>query len=118
MGKQISIFDLLEEQKKSIEMNTFDNMISQLECYEIDEYYRKHFKGNCSLLREIEDNLIRLPKYYEYREKMFNLLTKYFQDREDIELIYIKEYDYIRVYEPKKTYPLYCLEMFNKENFK
>ena len=43
------------------------------------------------------------------------MLVEHFKDREDVELIYFKEYDYIRIYEPTGTGPLYCLEMLNKE---
>lgn len=106
--EQISIFDIEKD-------NTYTSILEQLESYGIDEYYRKHFKGNHELLRTIEEELEKLPNYHEYREKMYKMLVEHFKDRDDVELIYFKEYDYIRIYEPTGTGPLYCLEMLNKE---
>lgn len=97
--------------------NTFNSMLEKLDKYGIDEYYRNHYKGNCELLSVIEEGLKQLPCYYEYRTKMFELLKEHFKDRKDVELIYYEDYDYIRIYEPKSTGPLYCLEMLDREIF-
>ena len=52
--EQISIFDIEKD-------NTYTSILEQLESYGIDEYYRKHFKGNHELLRTIEEELEKLP---------------------------------------------------------
>lgn len=105
---QLTIFDIYKN-------NSFSSILEQLKEYGIDEYYRKHYKGKYELLSSIRKGLEQLPNYYEYRNKMFELLKDHFKNREDVELIYYKEYDYIRIFEFKASYPLYCLEMINRE---
>lgn len=106
--EQLNIFDVSKD-------NLFASMLKQLEQYGIDEYYRNHYKGNGELLMTISKGLAQLPNYYEYRNKMYLMLMDHFKDRDDVDLIYYKEYDYIRIFEPKATYPLYCLEMLNRK---
>lgn len=108
--EQLSIFDIEKN-------NVFNSMLEQLDKYGIDEYFRKNYKGNHELLRVIQEGLEQLPNYCEYRTKMYEMLIEYFKDREDVEIIYYKDYDYIRVYDPTGSYPLYCLEMLDKSIF-
>lgn len=108
---QISIFDVIQE-------DNYEKLYKELSEYGIDEYYDNHFKGKYELLSVISNELEQLTKYREYRDKLYKLLQNYFLDNEEIEIKYIKEYDYIRIYEPNSTYPVYCLSMINKENFR
>lgn len=106
--RQIDIFDIGKG-------NTYTNLLEQLESYGIDEYYRKYFKGKCELLRTIKEALEMLPHYYEYRTKMYEMLVEHFKDRNDVELVYYDNHDYIRIYTSIGTQPLFCLEMLDQE---
>ena len=118
MERQVSIFDLENEQEKMIQENIFNFYLEQLESYGIDKYYRKKFKGNNELLITISEELSKLPGYEEYRSKLYNLLSDYFKNCEEVEIIYYADREYIRVNETKRSYPLFCLEMINREIFK
>lgn len=108
---QISIFEIMQE-------DNYEKLYNQLEDYKIDEYYDIHFKGKSELLRVISDELEKLPRYREYRLKLFKLLKEFFRENDDVEIKYIKDYDYIRIYDLTGSYPVYCLSMINKDNFK
>lgn len=107
---QVTIFDVMQE-------DNYEKLLKELSKYGIDEYYNNHFKGKQELLSIISNKLEQLPKYREYRDKLLKLLQDYFFNSDEVEIKYIEKYDYIRIYEPRTSYPVYCLAMINKKNF-
>ena len=107
--KQLSIFDLTGE---------FDKLLEQLKPYGIDDIYLNKIKGNWWTLSKIELYLDREKKYREYKQKMIELLLDFYKDSDDIDTIYYKEYDYLRINSgrTRSSYPVYCLEMINQKD--
>jgi len=107
----MSLFDFINKSK-------FEKMVDIISEYGIDKYYIDNFKGKYETLKVINDTLSELDKYQEYKNKMLILLTKYYKDSENIELIYYEDYDYIRLDSniTRSSYPIYCLEMIQKED--
>lgn len=108
MEGQLSIFDIAKD-------NSYDMLLNQLSVYGIDEYYEENIKGKGWLLNAISEQLNELPRYKEYKTKLLELLTKHFEKSDVVEIIYYADADYIRINEPRKSYPLYCLAMINKD---
>lgn len=110
---QIDIFDIEEEKEKNEKIDTFIKLLNQLESYGIDERYRNEHKGKQHTFRVISNDLCNMPKYKEYQKKLLKILQGYFKDNDEVDVIYYEDYDYIRMFEPNQSYPLYCLEMLN-----
>lgn len=107
--RQVDIFEIISSTK-------FDEALSKLEKYGVDEYYRNHFKGKSELLMTISNTLSQIDNYEEYNEKLYEILKEYFKD--SIEIKVRKNADYIRIQSSKSRsdYPIYCLEMIKKED--
>ena len=105
--EQISIFDLTDE---------FDKLLEQLKPYGIDDIYLNEIKGNCWTLLETSQYLEREKNYKEYKQKMIELLLDFYKDNENIEAVYYKDEDFLRIFSERSMYPVYCLEMINQED--
>ena len=106
---QLDIFEILSS-------NKYEKALEELSSYEIDEYYRNHFKGKSELLWKINNTLSNLDNYKEYHQKLYKVLKEYCKDVMGIEVY--KSDDCIRIQSSKSrsNYPVYCLEMLNKED--
>ena len=106
---QITIFDFINKLE-------FEKMLDKLSKYKIDDYYNKNFKGKQEILSIINNELSKLNNYSRYKKEMLDLLTEYYKDSKEIEVIFYKEYDCIRISSIKRSYPVFCLEMIQKED--
>lgn len=119
--KQLSIFDM------AINVNNGDkgliNELKELSIqYLIDSHYKKITFGRTLTFHEIETSLMRFKRFPEYINKVYDILSRYydvikeFEDITDFKTIGIaKRENCIRIYQPKKQYCIWCISMINEE---
>lgn len=119
MEKQLSIFDLpIHTQiKKDSLMEELYNLSNQ---YLIDRHYQKITVGRTLTLHEIETSLMKFKRFQEYIDKVYEILSKYYEIVESkiggFDVIGIeKRDDCIRIYQPRKQYSIYCISMIDTE---
>jgi len=126
-NNNLTIFDL-ETDTQDNQLSLFDEIkendpLEDLLSYGIDEYYKKHFSTGTPLLRTIQEELNKLPKYDEYYEKLETYLQKYLPllnvchaseiNSKDKCMYYVGN-NIIRVKGNREDRPIYCLSMVQK----
>ena len=136
--ESISLFDLdndtqdnqlsLSFEENETKMQIFDGhkyylYLEDLLSYGIDDYYKKHFSTGTPLLRTIQEELEKLPKYDEYYKKLTEYL-KVFLPVKDYETtgwsftgkcMFINDDNIITVRANRQQCPVYCYEMYKEE---
>ena len=117
--KQLNIFDLLIEEK--IRKNGIKEELKELESqYLIDSRYKKITFGRTLTISQIAQSLMKLKKFPEYINKVYEILAKYYEIVESkiggFDVIGIEKLDNcIRIYQPKQQYSIWCISMINSE---
>lgn len=128
---QLNLFEVIEQNHID---NLKESIESKLSKYEIDELYRKQFKGQTVLLREIYETLSKETNYQDYMNDLISELLKIvpmvktnsmFKEKGIFEYGNSGRYGYTTSrYEINgikyngSSGPLYCLEMLPKHFFK
>ena len=124
MEKQLSIFDLqIQNQKPQKEKGLIEELTNLSNQYLIDSYYKKITFGRTLTISQIAQSLMRFKRFPEYIDKVYEILSKYYEIVESkiggFDVIGIeKRDDCIRIYQPRKQYSIYCISMIDTEFYK
>jgi len=109
---QLSIFDEIDPVDNNVDL---EDLLS----YGVDDYYKKHFSTGTPLLRVIDEELRKIPKYEEYHNKLIKYLKQHIPFKETHDLcsketcMYLIG-DMIRVNHGREDKPIFCLSMVQK----
>lgn len=119
--KQLTIFDIpinTQVKKKGI-TEELTELSSQ---YLIDSHYKKITFGRTLTIHEIETSLMRFKRFPEYIDKVYKILSKYYEivnegnDITDFKTIGIaKRENCIRIYQPRSQYCIWCISMIDNQ---
>ena len=121
MEKQLSIFDLqIQNQKPQKEKGLIEELTNLSNQYLIDSHYKKITFGRTLTISQIAQSLMRFKSFPEYIDKVYEILSKYYEIVESkiggFDVIGIeKRDDCIRIYQPRKQYSIYCISMIDAE---
>lgn len=121
MEKQLSIFDLqIQNQKPQREKGLIEELTNLSNQYLIDNHYKKITLGKTLTISQIAQSLMRFKRFPEYIDKVYEILSKYYEIVESkiggFDVIGIeKRDDCIRIYQPRKQYSIYCISMIDTE---
>lgn len=120
--KQLTIFDIaINSQVEKIGIvRELEQLSNQ---YLIDSHYKKITFGRTLTISQIAQSLMRFKKFPEYINKVYEILTKYYEIVESkiggFDVIGIEKLDdCIRIYQPRKQYSIYCISMLDSEFYK
>lgn len=109
---QLSLFDEIDPVDNNVDL---EDLLS----YGVDDYYKKHFSTGTPLLRVIDEELRKIPKYEEYHNKLIKYLKQHIPFKETHDLcsketcMYLIG-DTIRVNHNRQDKPIFCLSMVQK----
>lgn len=124
MEKQLSIFDLqIQNQKPQKEKGLIEELANLSNQYLIDSHYKKITFGRTLTISQIAQSLMRFKRFTEYIDKVYEILSKYYEIVESkiggFDVIGIEKRDNcIRIYQPRKQYSIYCISMIDTEFYK
>ena len=125
--EELTLFDLDNEDSEDNQLSLFDEVdpvdnnvdLEDLLSYGVDDYYKKHFSTGTPLLRVIDEELRKIPKYEEYHNKLIKYLKQHIPFKETHDLcsketcMYLIG-DTIRVNHNRQDKPIFCLSMVQK----
>ncbi len=122
--RQLTVFDLaINEKIKKIGIT--DELKELSSQYLIDSHYKKITLGRTLTLHEIETSLMRFKRFPEYINRVYEILSKYydeikeFENKTDFQTIAIAKRDNcIRIYQPRHQYSIWCISMIDDEFYK